>query len=130
MTVRLGAPHPTVQTITFLPNPQFTESEGSVNEVNFLRAEDNTPYSYVKSKGGRRRLSLRFVLSREKAFELRAFYEAYFASQVILTDHLGQVWVGFMALNPFELESTQATLGSAGGEMNHSAQFEFEGTKQ
>ena len=127
--IELAAPHPAIQTVTLLPNPQFGDGEAHTSEVASRRAMDGTLYTYVKSKAGRHRLTLPLVLSRMKALELRAFIQSYFASKVRLTDHLGQVWVGHFTSNPFEFSTPKRAAGWPGGEMQ-AIQLEFEGTKQ
>jgi len=121
MTVRLQAPYPLLQTTTLLPNPEFSDSEGLLDEINSKRSMTGTLYTYVKTKGERRRLTMRFTLSRLKGLELRAFIRAYFYSKIRLTDHLDQVWVGYFTDNPFSFES--------GKEMQN-IQLTFEGVEQ
>ena len=127
--IELAAPYPAIQTVTLLPNPQFGDGEAETCEVATKRAMDGTLYTYVKSKASRRRLTLPLGLSRMKALELRAFIQSYFAAQVRLTDHLGQVWVGHFTSNPFEFSTPKRAAGWPGGEMQ-SIQLEFEGVKQ
>ena len=127
--IELAAPYPAIQTVTILPNPQFGDGEAQTCEVATRRAMDGTLYTYVKSKAGRRRLTLPLGLSRMKALELRAFIQSYFASPIRLTDHLGQVWVGHFTSNPFEFSTPKRAAGWPGGEMQ-TIQLEFEGVKQ
>ena len=127
MTVRLGAPYPALQTFTYLPNPEFGDLEGPRQTVEIKRTINNTRYSYVKSKDARKRLQLRFTLTRGKALELRAFIVSYYRSRVQLTDHLGQVWLGYITTNPNEFESTGRA--SPVTELQN-IQIEFEGIKQ
>jgi hypothetical protein len=103
---QLAAPHPGIQTISLLPNPQFSDGEALTAAVTPKRATDGTLYTYVKTKGGRRKLNWSFRLSRAKALELRAFLLSYFASKIQVTDHNGRVWVGNFTGNPFELDSS------------------------
>ena len=127
--IELAAPYPAIQTVTLLPNPQLGDGEAETCEVATKRAMDGTLYTYVKSKAGRRRLTLPLGLSRMKALELRAFIQSYFAAQVRLTDHLGQVWIGHFTSNPFEFSTPKRAGGWPGGEMQM-IQLEFEGVKQ
>jgi hypothetical protein len=102
---QLQAPYPTVQTNSFLPNPQFSDQEGLLDSVNRKMAIDGTRYTYVKRRS-RRKLKWTFRLSRPKGLELRAFIFAYFASKIRLKDHNGRVWIGWLTSNPFEFETT------------------------
>jgi len=93
------------QTTTLLPNPQFSDSEQLTAEVEAKRAMNGTLYTYVKTKGDRRRVQWSFSLSRNKALELRAFILSYFASTIRVTDHHGRQWVGRFVDNPFEFDT-------------------------
>lgn len=110
------------QTTTFLPNPEWDDSENLTVEVITKRSMNGILYTYAKTKNERRRLLMRFKLTRAKAFELRAFIHSYFSSEIKLVDHIGQTWIGNLMNNPFEFESVV-------GE-GQEIQLEFEGIKQ
>jgi len=99
------APCPAIQTISFLPNPQFSDQESLLDTVTRKLAMDGTRYTYVKRRNGRRKMKWTFRLTRNKALELRAFIYAYFASKVRVTDHNGRKWIGNFTNNPFEFEA-------------------------
>ena len=101
---RLQAPYPAIQTTTVLPHPQLGDGENLMVEVAAKRAMDGTLYTYVKRKG-RHRLLWTFRLTRNKALELRAFIQAYFASRINVKDHTDRVWVGNLVNNPFEFDT-------------------------
>ncbi|KKK96389.1 hypothetical protein LCGC14_2663260, partial [marine sediment metagenome] len=61
------------QTTTLLPNPEFGDSEGLLDEVSIKRTIDGSRHVYVKTKNQRRKLIFSFRLTRLKALELRAF---------------------------------------------------------
>ncbi len=128
----LQAPYPLLQTTTILPDPKFSDSEGLMIVVTRKLAMDGTKYTYIKNKG-RRKLSWSFRLTRNKALELRAFIQCYFASPIQVTYYNGRVWVGNFVENPFEFDTAE----SAGpairplpqGEFVQ-IQLEFEGVEQ
>lgn len=131
MTVRLAAPYPAIQTITYLPNPEFGDLESLTNSMTLKRSINGVRYTYTRAKDGRKRLQMRFVLTRTKALEFRAFLYAYHSTQISLTDHLGQVWIGYITTNPNEFENVSALLHvSAAGTTTANIQIEFEGTQQ
>src|SRR5690554_1212730 len=103
--IQLAAPYPAVQTVSILPNPLLSDSEALTASVSSKRAIDGTHYTYVRTKGGRRKLLWSFQLTRPKSLELRAFLYAYFASPIKVTDHNGRVWVGHFTNNPFEFNT-------------------------
>jgi len=131
MSVRFGAPYPLIEVHVFLPNPQFGDSESFMASVTTKRSMDNTRYTYVKSKNGRKRLQMRFRVTRMKALEFRAFLVAYYRTRIMLLDHLDQLWLGWITTNPNEFENSQAIPGNVNtGETLADIQIEFEGIKQ
>jgi hypothetical protein len=128
----IQAPYPKLQTTTLLPNPQFSDSEGSMLSVSRKRAMDGTRYSYVKRKGATR-LMWPFHLTRNKGLELRAFIQSYFASVIRVTDHNGRTWVGHFINNPFEFDTPESARPAIAplprGELQ-AIQIEFEGVEQ
>lgn len=132
MSFILQAPYPALAATTQLPNPELSDGEGLTDEVSPFHALDGTLRTYVKTKGGRRRLFWDFLLARPKALELRAFLRVYFASQIKITDHHDRVWVGYFASNPFELTTdrgSQTNIDSVRAE-RASIRLEFEGVEQ
>lgn len=103
----LQAPYPSLQTMTVLPSPKFSDSLALTDAVAVKRAMDGTRYTYVKTKGGRKKLKWEFLLTRNKGLELRAFIQSYFASQTLITDHLGRTWIGYFMSNPFEFDTPE-----------------------
>ena len=106
MMFSLQAPYPLLQTTSILPDPQFSDSEGLAVTVTRKTAMDGTRFTYVKRKG-RRKLKWSFKLTRNKALELRAFIQAYFAQPMRITDHNNRVWVGNLVGNPFEFDTRE-----------------------
>lgn len=132
MSIRFGAPYPLIETYVYLPNPEFGDSEAFTISISSKRSMDNTRYTYVKSKDGRKRLQMRFHLTRKKALEFRAFLNAYYRTCITLFDHLEQLWIGWITTNPNEFENVRAILGNSSitGDTLTDIQIEFEGTKQ
>ena len=93
------------QTITLLPNPQFSDSEALTSEVSSKQTMDGTRHTYVKTKNARRKLIFQLNLNRMKALELREFIRSYYRSEIRLTDHLNVSWLGYFTSNPFDFES-------------------------
>lgn len=110
------------QTTTVLPDPEWNDSENLTDEIIVKRSMVGTIYTYTKTKNARRRLLMRFNLTRQKALELRAFIRAYYSSEIKLTDHENQVWLVKFTSNPFEF----ATPSTAEW---RSIELEFEGVK-
>ena len=104
---QLMAPYPLLQTTTILPSPQFSDSEQLMVSVTRKTAMDGTRFTYVKRKDNRRKLNWTFRLTRNKALELRAFIQSYFASKIKVIDHRGRTWVGNFTENPFEFDTPE-----------------------
>jgi hypothetical protein len=98
----LRAPYPGVQTTTLLPAPRWGDSKALTASVLRMRAMDGTLYTYVRSKNGKKRLQWEFEISRNKALELREFFNSYHSALIQAIDHDGDSWVGYMLSNPFE----------------------------
>ena len=131
MSVRLAGPYPAFETFSFLPNPQFGDSENPTHTVDFKRSINNVRYSYVKTRDTRRKLSMRFDLTQSKAYELMEFIRAYHRTRIMITDHLLQKWVGFITTAPNEVESQAKGIKNSEIMFGHgSIQIEFEGIKQ
>jgi len=130
---RLEAPYPRLQTLTLLPNPQFSDAEALPDTVTRKYAMDGTRYTYVKRRWGRHKLKWTFKLMRNKGLELRAFFLAYFAARIRVTDHRGRVWIGNFTNNPFEFSTAQraapAITPVLRGELQ-TIDIEFEGVAQ
>lgn len=129
---RMAAPYPTLQTLTVMPNPQFSDQETNLSTVSRGSAMDGTRYTYVKRRT-RRKLQWTFKLSRNKALEVQAFFTAYFASTIRVVDHRDRVWLGNFTSNPFEFEAQSraypAITPMPRGE-TMSIDIEFEGEEQ
>jgi hypothetical protein len=127
MSVLLQAPWPALETTSVLPNPQFNDIIAPKNSVVIRRAMDGTKRTYVKSNA-RCKLNYTFMLSRDKALEVRAFLLSYYRAQIQLVNHLNDHWVGYLLNNPFEFLASSRADGTPGGEMFEFA-MEFEGIR-
>ena len=130
MTFRIAAPFPNLVTNIVLPNPQFGDSEATTGELNIIRSVNGKRRTYVKSKGGRRKLNWSFRLTRNKSLELLEFMRSYHGDTIFIEDHNGRLWQGNIVTNPFEMSG--ASRGAPElqdwpvGE-TWTSEFEFEG---
>jgi len=124
----IRAPYPALTTTTQLPNPKFGDTEGILASFDMKRTMSGQKYTYVKPRG-RMKMLWSFDLARKKAQELRELYNAYNSSQVKITDHIGNTYVGYFTSNPFEFESV-ARHSARAGYSAQQIQVEFEGTLQ
>lgn len=131
--MQFEAPFPGIQTAVLCPNPLHGDTEALTANVSSKRAIDGTLYTYVKTKGGRRKMTWTLRMQRPNALTLREFLLSYFASRIRVTDHEERVWVGHFTNNPFEFD-TPARSGPANdeglrGEIQ-TITIEFEGVEQ
>ena len=99
-------PYPAAQRTIVLPSPTFGDQQALTAEVDLRRAVNGATYTYIKRKG-HKSLTWEFRVGREKGMELRAFIKTCYASRVKVIDHNAQEWIGYFAVNPFELETTK-----------------------
>ena len=125
MSFLLQAPYPSLVSTTLLPSPRWGDSKSVKGVVNSMRTIDGTLYTYVKTKGSKKKFQWDFELARNKALELRAFIEAYYGDIIRITDHDGDVWIGYLINNPFEFMTRGAAMDWPGDE-SISVQLEFE----
>lgn len=132
MSLELRAPWPLVKSITRLPNPRLGDSEGSVGSLDVKYAVNGTRYTYVRTKDGRRVLVWQFLLTTHKYQELREFLEVHHSDQIRATDHLGQIWLGYITSNPadFDSDGRRARRADTTNNEMYTIALTFEGTKQ
>lgn len=99
---RIEAPHPGYHTTIVLPSPSWGDSVELRSTMSTARAMDGTVYSYVKQKGGKKRLHFDFTISRNKALELRAFIKVYYRYLMKIVDYNNEQWIVSLQNNPFE----------------------------
>lgn len=129
MAFVIQAPYPALATTTFLPNPSPGDSLANTDTLEIKQSMNGTKYSYVKSRASRKKLLWAFQISQHKALELREFFNAYNAKQIKVTDHMGDVYLGYFTTNPFEFETIRKSSSSPGNTL-HQIQIEFEGFQQ
>lgn len=86
------APHELVETTIILPRPDFSDDENLDIKVQYDQAMDGTIYSY-KQTSDRSMISQNYILTREKAEELRRFFIAYSTKNIRLYNYDETVWV-------------------------------------
>ena len=130
MAFSLQAPYPGLRVTTLLPNPLLGNSVSPAGSLDTKRAKDGTKYIYVKSRDQRRKYLWTFSLSKDKVFELQAFFDAFNSNDIKIIDHDGIQYVGNFTTNPFEFESVRRSIASPGDFSINQIQIEFEGFEQ
>jgi hypothetical protein len=124
--IEITAPWPATDCRIYLPNPKFGDSESLAIEMNPKRAMDGTLYTYIKTKGLRRKLIMSFTMTRLKSIELNRFLLMYISQQIKIVDHLSRSWIGYITSNPVEFNTSKRGNPGGGNELVD-VELEFEG---
>jgi hypothetical protein len=125
--LEITAPWPESDCRVYLPNPKFGDSESLAIDMSPKRAMDGTLYTYVKTKGLRRKIVMSFTMTRLKSIELNRFLLMYISRQMKIVDHLSRAWVGYITSNPVEFSTSRRGYFGGGDELVD-VELEFEGT--
>lgn len=128
MSVTLAAPYPTIETLSTLPNPDFSDVQSNRAEVTVHRSMDNTKRTTIKTSSAFR-LTYSFRMTRMKTLEVIEFVRSYYASQIRLVNHKDEVWIVKLLTNPSEFNAAGRSAAVQGGEYG-TVTLTFEGTKQ
>jgi len=113
----IRAPYPAPQLTTVMPSPRFSDSVALRSTLKTARAMDGTLYTYIKKRDKKKKLKWDFKLSADKAKELRELFDQYHATQVQITDHNEDVFVGYFKSDPFEFQGDSRAGGWPGNEL-------------
>lgn len=130
MTVELQAPYAAPTTVTLLPNPVFSDSEGLDVTVDYKESMNGTRHSYVTNPGTTK-LTYEFQnMGRGKMLEIQEFLIAYIGEEIRLRNFKDEVWKVFITSDPHTFAHDQLSVAS-GGPRQESGNFtlEFTGVK-
>ena len=116
MPFYIEAPHPTPEVTIVLPNPKFDNTAGMTSNITALYSMDGTVYSYVQKRGSKKKYLWSFSMARDKSDELLNFLQVY-GSKRVLVDWNDTRYMGYIAVNPVELRTTERAGGFPGGEL-------------
>jgi hypothetical protein len=108
---RIQGPYPAYKTTLLLPSPEMGNTRNLASTVQTLRTMDGTLYTYIKQKRNRKVHKWEFIASRDKSQEAKAFADAYMGNVIRIIDHEEVTHLGYVTLNPLELQGE----GRAGG---------------
>lgn len=107
-----------------LPKPLFGDGEGGLGKLIVHRTRGKT-FTYTR-KTTSRKLTYKFSLTRDKAYELREYLLDFLATPTKLTNWKGEVWYGYVMNNPYTLTARQR---AAPCTEFYDAELEFEGVR-
>lgn len=89
-----------------LPNPQFDDSESTGDILTVYRSMSNQIYTFVKVQPFRK-LTYSFIITRQKAIELRKFFDNERANKIEVQNHKTEIWIGYLITNPIVYTATK-----------------------
>ena len=107
----ISAPYPLLKTTVLLPSALEGNNRALQSSVQTLRAVDGTLRTYILRKRGRKAHNWDFLVSADKAREVKEFIRLYTGSVMRVVDNNGDAYLGWMTMNPLELKGE----GRAGG---------------
>lgn len=93
-----------MQSTVLLPSPEQGNAKNLASTVQTMRSIDGTLYTYIKAKRGRKVYQWEFITRKEKGDELKGFISRFTGDFVKVTDHNDVQVIGYMTINPFELD--------------------------
>jgi len=90
--IELAAPYTSPTTVSYLPNPQFQDSQALADQIAYDEATDGTPRTYVTRTVFR---TLKFSwedIGPAKLLEIQEFIQEYTGVRIKIIDHQDVVW--------------------------------------
>jgi len=117
MTFIVQAPYPLVQSTLLLPSPREGNQKNLAASVQTMRSMDGTLYTYIKSKRERKVWQWDFLGTKDKGRESVEFIKLYAGGPVSVKDHEGISHIGYITINPLELDGGGRAGGYPSGEV-------------
>lgn len=135
----------TKQSSIVLPCPLFNDSQNLLQSMIIKRAMNGTKRTYIKPNN-RNKINYIFRMDRQKSLEFKQFYlnnlnsnhngttngkinliNGNTINQIIMTNFKGEVWVGYITVDPTFIKKTR--WGPCIGNEEVNVTFEFEGIR-
>lgn len=111
--IQVFAPYPTICTLMYLPSAEWGDIERLESTVQLKRSmNDSTKVTHVSARENSRTLEFQFLLTRYKSLELIEFFKIYGADKVRLVIRGQDPRIGYLKINPLELEKMKRSLVS------------------
>ena len=99
-----------------LPDPEY--SDRIANQVSITSQYTMTGQLHTHKKtNDRYKLFYTFSMPREQSSALMAFLMAYLSTELVINDHLGYAWKGYIITNPLPLETVSGEFGTVSFEV-------------
>ena len=111
--IQVFAPYPTVSVMMYLPSAEWGDTERLESTVQLKRSMNNsTKVTHVSVRENSRTLEFQFLLTRYKSLELIEFFKIHGADKVKLVIRGQAPRIGYLKINPLELEKMKRSLVS------------------
>lgn len=117
MSFIIQAPYPLLQSSLVMSSPRSGNQKNLASTVQTMRSMNGTLYTYVKGKRGRKVWQWDMVVTKDKARETIQFIKLYSGGIVRVTDHEGVVHIGYVTVNPLEIQGEGRAGGYPSGEV-------------
>jgi len=103
------APVPDYLIRIVMPNPEWGDMQRGISTVQVKQALDGSVVTHVHRIPNARLFELKFQLTRLKSIEFLEFYQR-FGGDKMQMELYSEVKVGYLKINPLELEKTKRAL--------------------
>lgn len=106
--IQIFSPHPDWKQVLHLPNPEWGDVERLESTVQLKRSMNgNTVVTHIRSVPNSFTNEMDFELDRLKSLELLEWFNIHAGSLMKLIDHNGVVRIGYLKVNPLDLEKVK-----------------------
>lgn len=121
--IEIYAPHPNWEHVIFLPNPEWGDFRRLNLTTQVKRSmTGNTIITHVQKHEDLKSVEMSFTLTRMKSLEMLAFLDLHIGHLLKIVDHRDDVHIGYMQVNPLELEKVRK--GTNGEQVKLNLNFE------
>jgi len=124
--IQLFAPHPDAKQLMYLPNPEWGDVERLESTMQLHRSMNGAVVvTHIRKQVASRSYELDLQLTRMKSLEYLEFLAIWSGVKMKLVDHHAIERIGYVKVNPVELEKIRRSLVSDSTEAV-STRMEFE----
>ena len=113
---KIQAPYPALTDTLRLRSPDLSNQQNVSHSMVTVRTGNGDLYTYVKPKRGREVHQWEFTISYFKSLEVKEFMRTFGNGLARVTDHNDEVYIGYLTINPFEVQGAGRAGGWAGNE--------------
>lgn len=109
--IKIFAPHPDYKIVIFLPSPEWGDVQRLESNIQLKKSMDSSVVvTHIRKLTNIRSYELNFNLTRLKSIEFYNFYNYFAAEKIKLVLLDGTEKIGYLRINPFEIEVMKRAL--------------------